>query len=86
MSLYFKKTVQVSRRQEGGADRDRLQPADTDGRQHQRRDQDVAVQQHETVERELGNKNGEQDLLSKPRGTAGFSLCAAPFRTHLSHG
>ena len=46
---------QVPGGQEGGADRHRLQPADTDGREHGRRRQNLAVQQHEAVERELGD-------------------------------
>lgn len=41
-----------------GADRHHLQPLDQDGCQHWRCYQDLALQQHEAVERQLGDQDG----------------------------
>lgn len=49
---------QVPGREAGGADRYHLQPPDPDGRQHRGRHQDLALQQHEAVERQLGDQDG----------------------------
>lgn len=44
-----------------GADRHHLQPFDPDGCQHWRCYQDLALQQHETVECQLGDQDGRED-------------------------
>lgn len=52
--------LQVPGWKAGGADRHHLQPSDPDGCQHWRCYQDLALQQHETVERQLGDQDGRE--------------------------
>lgn len=60
LASFFLFALQVPGRQAGGADRHHLQPPDPNGRRHRGRHQDLALQQHEAVERQLGDKDGRE--------------------------
>lgn len=58
-SWVFSPMFQVPRGQKRRAHWNCIQQVDPDGRQHRRCHENVAVQQHEAVECELGDQNGK---------------------------
>lgn len=60
---------QVPGREAWRAHRHHLQPLDPDGCQHWRCYQDLALQQHETVERQLGDQDGRKDAETDSLGS-----------------
>ncbi len=71
-SGFSSSSLQVPGRKAGGADRHHLQPFDPDGCQHWRCHQDLALQQHETVERQLGDQNGREPTKYDNLNVMGF--------------